>query len=90
MMKLNGSEIIERYEGVAQARNIARPTAVKSRISTMGDGSFKINSVKRRKSVAKGIGFEFMMTQMSDQGVQRMFDACSDDFFVALGEELGL
>ena len=43
----------------------------------------------RRKSVAKGLGTEFIMSQMSDRGIRKVFDQCSDEFFIAVEEELG-
>ena len=44
----------------------------------------------RRKTVTKGLGNEFIMSQMSDKGIRKVFDQCSDAFFIAVEEELGL
>ena len=81
-------EIIERYEGVAQVRNLDNTslTALR-RSSVVGDGLPGLSH--RRKSVAKGLGTEFIMSQMSDRGIRKVFDQCSDEFFIAVEEELG-
>ena len=97
-------EIIERYEGVAQTRNLENTSLTSPRkMSIIGDAPGK-SSVIRRKSVAKGPvprtttkgnqkGFlgatmgEFIIAQMG--GIEKMFDQCSQEFFIALEDELG-
>ena len=97
-------EIIERYEGVAQSRNLENISLTSPRkMSIIGDASGK-SSVIRRKSVAKGPvprpstkgnqkGFlgatmgELIIAQMG--GIEKMFDHCSQEFFIALEDELG-
>ena len=81
-------EIIERYEGVAQMRNLDNTSLTASRkLSRIGDGSHGLSH--RRKSSARGLGTEFIMSQMSDKGIRNLFDQCSDAFFIAVEEELG-
>ena len=97
-------EIIERYEGVAQTRNLENTSLTSPRkMSIIGETPGK-SSVIRRKSVAKGPvprtstkgnqkGFlgatmgEFIVAQMG--GIEKMFDQCSQEFFIALEDELG-
>lgn len=86
------SDIIERYEGVAHVRNFENSTSVVSRKSSpIGEVQCQL---KKRKSVLKSVGkslqMEFILNQMTDRGVQKMFDQCSQEFFIAVEEELGL
>ena len=79
--------IIERYEGVTRMRNLDGK-------STEGeDENLEKNNranMFRQKSVIKGLQMEFILNRMTDQGIIRMFDQCSEEFFVALKEELGM
>ena len=99
-------EIIERYEGVAQSRNLENISLTSPRkMSIIGDASGK-SSVIRRKSVAKGPvprpstkGNQkgFLAATMGILGatmgaqweIEKMFDQCSQEFFIALENELG-
>jgi len=83
------SEIIERYEGIAQIRNLENTSLTSPRkTSIIGHGPGR-STVTRRKSVAKGLQMEFIVSQMTDQGIRKMFDQCSEEFFIALEDELG-
>ena len=80
------SEIIERYEGIAQIRNIENTSSTSPRkTSIIGHGPGRSNVI-RRKSVAKGLQMELMVSVL---GIQKMFDQCSEEFFIALEDELG-
>ena len=79
---------MERYEGVAQVRNLDNTSLTAPRRSSrMSEGLPGLSH--RRKTVTKGLGTEFIMSQMSDKGIQKVFDQCSDAFFIAVEEELG-
>ena len=80
-------EIIERYEGVAQVRNLDNTSLTAPRRSSMIGELPGLSH--RRKTVTKGLGTEFIMSQMSDKGIRKVFDQCSDAFFIAVEEELG-
>ena len=83
------SEIIERYEGISQIRNLENTSKTSSRkTSIIGHGPGRSNVV-RRKSVAKGLQMESIVSQMTDKGIRKMFDECSEEFFMALEDELG-
>ena len=88
-MQKYDSEIIERYEGIAQIRNLENTSLTSPRkTSIIGHGPGR-STVTRRKSVAKGLQMEFIVSQMPDQGIRKMFDQCSEEFFIALEDELG-
>ena len=50
-------------------------------------------TVKKRKTESKGVPLESIINiiyaNMSDEGIRKMFDQCSDDFFIAVEDELG-
>ena len=88
-MQKYDSEIIERYEGISQIRNLENTSKTSSRkTSIIGHGPGRSNVV-RRKSVAKGLQMESIVSQMTDKGIRKMFDECSEEFFMALEDELG-
>ena len=77
---------------MAHVRNFENSTSVVSRKSSpIGEVQCQL---KKRKSVLKSVGkslqMEFILNQMTDRGVQKMFDQCSQEFFIAVEEELGL
>ena len=89
------SEIIERYEGVAQGRNLENTKLTSARkTSIIPGGAPPLRpTVKKKKTESKGVPLESIINiiyaNMSDEGIRKMFDQCSDDFFIAVEDELG-